>query len=157
MEDATPAIGTVLECSAPGGQGVRLDHGLRPGLEITPYYDPLLGKLCTWGRSRAEAIARMTRALEELRIVGLRTTTPFCLAVMQHPAFKKGGYSTSFIGDYLPELKASTQTVQEELHQAAALGAALFATGEHQTGADGSAVTSAESPWVLKGRESQQT
>ena len=157
FDDFTPSTGTVLEFSAPGGPGVRLDHGLRPGLEITPYYDPLLGKLCAWGRTRAEAIARMTRALEELRVVGLRTTIPFCLAVMQHPAFKKGGYSTSFINDYLPELVAATQASQEELHQAAALGAALFAAGEHRAGADGRAHRPAESPWLLKGRESQQS
>ena len=157
FSDFTPSTGTVLEFSAPGGPGVRLDHGLRPGLEITPYYDPLLGKLCAWGRTRAEAIARMARALEELRIVGLRTTTPFCLAVMQHPAFKKGGYSTSFIGDYMPELEAAGGESREQLHQAAALGAALFSTGEHQAGADGLARRPAESPWLLKGRENQQS
>ncbi len=157
FSDFTPCTGTVLEFSAPGGPGVRLDHGLRPGLEITPYYDPLLGKLCAWGRSRAEAIARMARALEELRIVGLRTTTPFCLAVMQHPAFKKGGYNTSFISDHLPELEAAGGESREQLHQAAALGAALFATGEHQAGADGRAGRLAESPWLLKGRENQQS
>ncbi|MCH8023540.1 MAG: hypothetical protein IIB43_02420, partial [Candidatus Marinimicrobia bacterium] len=65
--------------------------------------------------------------------------------------------STSFIDDYLPELTPATQTVQEELHQAAALGAALFAAGEHQAGSDGRAHRPAESPWLLKGRESQQS
>ncbi len=156
FDNFTPSIGTVLEFTAPGGNGVRLDHGLRPGLEITPYYDPLLGKLCAWGRDRPEAIRRMSRALEELRIVGLRTTTPFCLAVMEHPAFMEGHYDTGFITEYMPDLKSTGDDSREQVEEAAALGAALFASGQRHPATDGHPGRPVESGWLRHGRESQQ-
>ncbi len=155
FDNFTPSTGTVLELSTPGGNGVRLDHGIRSGLEITPYYDPILGKLCTWGRSRQDAVRRMARALEELRIVGVRTTVPFCLAVMNHPAFIEGNYCTSFIGDYLPELAAWAEGGTNHLGEVAALGAAMFATSHQPTPAGHTNSTSTESAWLRLGRERQ--
>jgi acetyl-CoA carboxylase biotin carboxylase subunit len=156
FDSFAPSVGTVLELSAPSGMGVRLDHGIREGLEITPYYDPLLGKLCTWGRTRPEAARRMARALEELRIVGVRTTVPFCLAVMNHPAFAKGDYCTGFIGDYLPELSAWAEGQPDQLHEVAALGATLFAASRQPRSSERVADSHASEPaWVRLGRERQ--
>ena len=74
----------------PHGLGVRLDEGVRVGQEITPYYDPLLGKLITWGNTRQIALDRMCRALTEFHITGIKSTIPICLMVLLHPAFQKG-------------------------------------------------------------------
>ena len=155
FENFTPSTGTVLELTTPGGCGVRLDHGIRPGLEITPYYDPILGKLCAWGRTRPEAVARMARALEELRIVGVRTTVPFCLAVMNHPAFIQGGYCTGFISDYLQELKTWGGEKPDDLGEVAALGASLFAASRRPKAPDHTNSRSTEPAWVRLGRERQ--
>ncbi len=156
FDSFAPSTGTVLELTAPSGMGVRLDHGIREGLEITPYYDPILGKLCTWGRTRPEAVRRMIRALEELRIVGVRTTVPFCLAVMNHPAFIRGDYCTGFISDYLPELFSWAEGQPDHLHEVAALGATLFAASRKPGSSERVADSPATEPaWVRLGRERQ--
>ncbi len=155
FDNFTPSTGTVLELTTPGGFGVRLDHGIREGLEITPYYDPILGKLCVQGRTRPEAVGRMARALEELRVVGVRTTVPFCLAVMNHPAFRQGNYCTGFISDHLPELVSWAQEEPDHLDEVAALGAALFTAAQRPKPAGSTESRSAESDWVRLGRERQ--
>ena len=60
----------------------------------------MISKLLTWGEDRSIAIARMKRALQEYRISGVKTTIPFCLAVMNHEAFVSGNYSTGFVNEY---------------------------------------------------------
>ena len=67
------------------------------------YYDPLMAKLITWGSDRREAIARMIRALKEYQVHGVRTTIPFCLAVLQHPDFQEGRFNTGFVDAYWPD------------------------------------------------------
>ena len=156
FDSFAPSTGTVLELTTPSGMGVRLDHGIREGLEITPYYDPILGKLCAWGRTRPEAVRRMIRALEELRIVGVRTTVPFCMAVMNHPAFIRGDYCTGFISDYLPELSSWAEGQPDQLHEVAALGATLFAASRKPGSSERVADSHATEPaWVRLGRERQ--
>ncbi len=135
---------------------MRLDQGIREGLEITPYYHPNLGKPCAWGRTRPEAVRRMIRALEELRIVGVRTTVPFCMAVMNHPAFIRGDYCTGFISDYLPELSSWAEGQPDHLHEVAALGATLFAASRKPGSSERVADSRATEPaWVRLGRERQ--
>jgi acetyl-CoA carboxylase biotin carboxylase subunit len=155
FDNFTPSVGTILELTAPGGPGVRLDHGIREGLEITPYYDPILGKLCTWGMTRPEAVTRMARALEELRIIGIRNTVPFCMAVMRHPVFKKGTYCTHFISDFQSDLEAWAAQDPDQLVEVAALGAALFAESSAATRLKHEHSHVKESPWVRSGRERQ--
>jgi acetyl/propionyl-CoA carboxylase alpha subunit len=155
FDNFTPSVGTILELTAPGGPGVRLDHGIREGLEITPYYDPILGKLCTWGTTRPEAVTRMGRALEELRIIGIRSTVPFCMAVMHHPVFKKGKYCTHFISDYQSDLETWAAQDPDQLVEVAALGAALFAESPQAMQIKGENSQMEDSPWVRSGRERQ--
>ncbi|MFC1535589.1 acetyl/propionyl/methylcrotonyl-CoA carboxylase subunit alpha [Candidatus Neomarinimicrobiota bacterium] len=155
FDNFTPSVGTILELTAPGGPGVRLDHGIREGLEITPYYDPILGKLCTWGTTRPEAVARMARALEELRIIGIRNTVPFCMAVMHHPVFKKGTYCTHFISDFQSDLEAWAAQDPDQLVEVAALGTALFAESPPATQHESEHSQVEESPWLRSGRERQ--
>ncbi|MCK6584179.1 MAG: acetyl-CoA carboxylase biotin carboxylase subunit, partial [Anaerolineales bacterium] len=72
-----PSTGRITHSMLPTGPGIRVDTGVYPGFEITPYYDPMIAKLIVWGETRAQAILRMRRALEEYRIVGVRTNIPF--------------------------------------------------------------------------------
>jgi len=94
-----PATGAVLAVQEPSGPGVRVDSSLYPGLQVPLFYDPLLSKLIVWGKDRAQAIARMRRALAEYHIVGVRTTLPFARWLMEHPRFIAGDMSTDFIAE----------------------------------------------------------
>jgi acetyl-CoA carboxylase, biotin carboxylase subunit len=76
---------------------VRVDTGIFPGFEISPYYDSLISKLVVWGETRAEAILRMRRALEEYRLVGVRTNIPFHQSLMDSARFLAGQFDTRFV------------------------------------------------------------
>ena len=89
-----PSTGKIDEIIIPLGPGIRLDEGIQAGQKITPYYDPLLGKLISWGENRNIAINRMYRSLKEFRITGIKSTIPFCIEVIKDQNFKKGGYNT---------------------------------------------------------------
>jgi len=97
------SAGRVTGFTAPGGFGVRLDTFLHAGCEIPPYYDHLVAKLIVAGRDRAEAIARMSRALDELAIGGIATNIDLQRRIIAHPAFRKGAYGTGFIADAFKE------------------------------------------------------
>jgi acetyl/propionyl-CoA carboxylase alpha subunit len=81
----------------PSGPGIRWDAGVEAGIEVTLFYDPLLAKLIAWGETREIAIQRMRRALGELVIVGLPTSQPFHLRVMDDPAFQKGEVDITYL------------------------------------------------------------
>jgi acetyl-CoA carboxylase, biotin carboxylase subunit len=98
-----PAPGTIRALRAPSGPGVRYDGGVYGGFTVPVHYDPMLAKLITWGRDRDEATARMTRALDELRIDGVKTSISFHRRVMAHPAFQAGDLHTGFLAEH-PEL-----------------------------------------------------
>jgi acetyl-CoA carboxylase biotin carboxylase subunit len=92
-----PSTGRITHCLLPTGPGVRVDTGVYPGFEITPFYDPMIAKLIVWGETRAQAILRMRRALEEYRIVGVRTNIPFHQTLMDSHRFMAGQYDTRFV------------------------------------------------------------
>ncbi len=94
-----PATGTVQALQEPSGPGVRLDSGLYAGLQVPLFYDPLLSKLIVWGKDRPQAIARMSRALAEYHILGVRTTLPFARWLMEQPRFIAGDLSTDFVAE----------------------------------------------------------
>ncbi|MFQ5420817.1 MAG: acetyl/propionyl/methylcrotonyl-CoA carboxylase subunit alpha, partial [Anaerolineae bacterium] len=71
-----PSIGTIAVYERPSGPGVRVDDGIEMGTAVTPYYDPMLAKIITWGQDRDEAIRKMVRALQETAILGLTTNIP---------------------------------------------------------------------------------
>jgi pyruvate carboxylase len=99
-----PDFGQLIAYRSPGGLGVRLDAGSAfQGALITPYYDSLLVKLTTRGRTLREAAARSLRALGEFRVRGVETNIGFLENVMRHEAFLSGRTTTSFI-DETPEL-----------------------------------------------------
>ena len=100
----SPSTGTIKEISIPNGIGVRFDEGIRSGQQITPYYDPLLGKLITWGDDRKTAINRMSRALHEFHVTGIDTTIPFCKTLLSHRSFQQGTYCTNTLNTINDEL-----------------------------------------------------
>ena len=92
-----PSTGKITHNLLPTGPGVRIDSGVYPGFEISPYYDSLISKLIVWGETRAEAVLRMRRSLEEYKIVGVRTNIPFHQNLMDSTRFLAGQYDTRFV------------------------------------------------------------
>ncbi|RPI32008.1 MAG: acetyl-CoA carboxylase biotin carboxylase subunit [Chloroflexota bacterium] len=92
-----PSTGRITHTLLPTGPGIRVDTGVFIGFEISPYYDSLISKLIVWGETRAEAILRMRRALEEYKIIGVRTNIPFHQTLMDSHRFMGGQYDTRFV------------------------------------------------------------
>jgi acetyl-CoA carboxylase biotin carboxylase subunit len=89
--------GKITTLILPGGPGVRIDSHVYAGYTIPPFYDSMILKLLTNGVDRAEAISKMRRALDELKIEGIKTTTEFHKKVMNTETFAKGEVYTNFI------------------------------------------------------------
>ena len=126
----SPSTGIIREMTMPHGLGVRLDEGVRTNQEITPYYDPLLGKLITWGDNRQTALDRMCRALNEFHIAGIESTIPFCHIVLLHPTFQRGKYNTHTVDAIKEELRHKLTIHSEDHILAARIGAVKL---HHQT------------------------
>jgi acetyl-CoA carboxylase biotin carboxylase subunit len=94
-ETFTPSAGRVTAWVPPGGYGVRVDSHLLAPYAVPPFYDSLLGKVIVHGRDRDEAIARMRRALTETVVEGVKTTIPFHLRLLSHPAFVAGRFTSA--------------------------------------------------------------
>jgi acetyl-CoA carboxylase, biotin carboxylase subunit len=94
-ETFTPSAGRVTGWVPPGGYGVRVDSHLMAPYAVPPFYDSLLGKIIVHGRNRDEAIARMRRALAETVVEGVKTTIPFHLRLLTHPAFLEGRFTSA--------------------------------------------------------------
>jgi acetyl-CoA carboxylase, biotin carboxylase subunit len=95
--DFMPSTGRISHSLLPTGPGVRVDTGVYPGFEISPYYDSLISKLIVFGETRAEVILRMRRALEEYKVVGVRTNIPFHQNMMDSHRFMAGQFDTQFV------------------------------------------------------------
>ncbi len=105
FDDFRPSPGRIEMYYAPGGGGVRVDSHAYAGYTIPPYYDSMIGKLITFGRDRTEAMNRMSRALSEYMITGVKTTIPFEQAILQDPDFRRGTYTTNFVERLLSSAK----------------------------------------------------
>jgi acetyl-CoA carboxylase biotin carboxylase subunit len=92
-----PSPGLVTAFNQPGGNGVRVDTHCYTGYSIPPYYDSMIGKLITYAPTRIEAIKKMSRALDEFIVEGIKTTIPFHQMIMQHDRFISNDYDTGFI------------------------------------------------------------
>ncbi|MDV2580950.1 acetyl-CoA carboxylase biotin carboxylase subunit [Alkalibacillus haloalkaliphilus] len=95
-----PSAGRVEMYLPPGGFGVRVDSAAYTGWNIPPYYDSMIAKLITHGRTREEAIERMNRALDEFVIEGIHSTIPFHKRMMNHQVFIDGDFNTKFLDDH---------------------------------------------------------
>jgi acetyl-CoA carboxylase biotin carboxylase subunit len=125
-----PSTGVLSQVISPTGPGVRVDTGVYPGLEISPYYDSLISKLICWGESRGTAILRMRRALEEYRILGVMTNIPFHQNIMNSHRFIAGQYDTRFVEERFSMDEA--EEGKESLPDIAAIMATLVAHRQTQ-------------------------
>jgi acetyl-CoA carboxylase biotin carboxylase subunit len=123
-----PSTGHITGLHEPTGPGVRVDSGIYEGFEVSLYYDPLISKLSVWGESRGEAILRMRRALEEYRIMGVKTNIPFHQQMMNHTEFIYGVFDTTFVESRF----AMREMDKAELLKAAAIAATLVAHQRRQ-------------------------
>ncbi|WP_375758357.1 acetyl/propionyl/methylcrotonyl-CoA carboxylase subunit alpha [Corallococcus exercitus] len=120
-----PQAGRLLAWVPPEGEGIRVDHGVREGQDITPFYDSMQAKLIAHGPDRETARERLAAALRELTVFGVTTNSTFIQHVLGHEAFRSGRYDTGFVGAHTPPetLQALGQASTEDQ---AILAAVLF-------------------------------
>jgi len=92
-----PSPGEITRWDEPAGEGVRVDAGYAAGTTVTPYYDPLLAKLCVWGPDRTAAIDRARQAAAEFTIEGIKTNLAFFAELLAEPGFTSGDYDTGLV------------------------------------------------------------
>jgi acetyl-CoA carboxylase biotin carboxylase subunit len=97
-----PRPGTITEWEEPAGEGVRVDAGYQAGNTVTPFYDPLLAKLCIHGADRDQTLARARQAVADFRIVGPKTNLPFHADLLASTEFISGSYDTSLVSKLRP-------------------------------------------------------
>jgi acetyl-CoA carboxylase biotin carboxylase subunit len=102
-----PSLGRIELVNEPSGPGVRVDSSLYSGLEVSPYYDSLLAKLIVWGRDRDEATRRLARALDEYRVLGIKTSIPFYRQLVRNDDFLAGRMDTHFLDRFEMALGSS--------------------------------------------------
>lgn len=122
-----PSTGVISHYNQPSGPGVRVDSGCNSGSEISMFYDPMIAKLITWGKSRREALSKMNRALSEYYISGLITNIDFLKVIINHNDFISGNYDINFVENNLIKLLSSKNVRSEDDRDcAAAIFAALL-------------------------------
>jgi len=110
-----PSPGRIGYLRVPSGPGIRDDGGVFAGAAVTPFYDPLLSKLCAWAPTRDEAIERLHRALGEYAVHGIATNVAYLRDVLRHPAFRSGDYDTGFCQANAAELLRKPDAAALEL------------------------------------------
>ncbi len=107
--DFLPSFGRITHYYAPGGPGVRVDTAIYTGYEIPPYFDSMCLKLVVWALDWEDAIARGQRALDDMRLHGIKTTARYYQEILKHPDFRSGKFDTSFVPNHPELLKYSVK------------------------------------------------
>src|SRR5262249_60523351 len=144
-----PSPGKILRLRTPSGPGVRDDSGVYEGWTVPIEYDPLISKLVAWGSTRAEAIARMQRALREYQIEGIKSNIGLFQDVLSHPDFQKGEFDTSFI-DLVLGKRRPLPKVDNVYRDLTAIATALFHSERSPAPLDTPKPN--DSPWKLDAR-----
>ena len=146
-----PSPGTITDLHEPSGPGIRLDSGVYVGSDVSIHYDPMIAKLAVWGRTRAEAIERLHRALDEYEVCGITTTLPFFREVVKDEEFQRGQLDTGFIERFNSRRASAplAQPTKEETHMAI-IAAALDYRNRQLKVRQSS--TSRSNSWKLSGR-----
>ena len=103
-----PSPGLIRGLRAAAGPGIRDDGGVVAGYTVPVFYDSMIAKLIAWAPARAEAVARMARALAEYQVLGIRTTIPFFLWLLQQPEYLDGRYDTTYLDRVLAERRGES-------------------------------------------------
>ncbi len=118
MDNFMPSVGKLKKYTIPKGENIRVDNGFEEGMEVPIYYDPMLAKLITYGKTREEAIQLMIKAIKEYEVEGVMTTLPFGKFVFEHEAFRSGNFDTHFVKKYY-----SAEKLEDEIQEEAKLAA----------------------------------
>lgn len=110
----TPDTGNLKRYRVPAGRAVRVDDAFVEGMDIPIFYDPMIAKLCVWGKDRKSAISRALKAIDEYQISGVKTSLDFGKFVLKHEAFKSGNFDTNFVKKYFSEDPSVVYTAMEE-------------------------------------------
>ncbi|TMM58599.1 acetyl-CoA carboxylase biotin carboxylase subunit [Maribacter algarum] len=113
LANFSPSIGTLSTYQTPVGEGIRVDDGFEEGMEVPIYYDPMISKLITYGKNRAEAIQLMIKAIEDYKVEGVETTLSFGKFVCEHEAFTSGNFDTHFVKKYYSPEQLEEQYAEE--------------------------------------------
>ncbi|REJ78878.1 MAG: acetyl-CoA carboxylase biotin carboxylase subunit [Acidobacteria bacterium] len=145
-----PSPGRIERLRLPQGPGVRDDGGVYEGADVTIHYDPMISKLCAYGRDREEAIGRMRRALVEYRVDGIKTTIPFFRKVMEDEVFISGKLDTGFISGF--NERRSLDQSDEVRDDLAIVAAALAFSDSEKAKMSSVRPVQAESKWTQAAR-----
>ena len=116
LNDFLPSVGNLEVYKLPEGKNIRVDNGFEQGMDIPIYYDPMLSKLITYGKTREEAIELMITAIQNYQIEGIETTLPFGTFVCEHDAFRSGNFDTHFVKKYYsPEALINKQQKEAKI------------------------------------------
>ncbi|MGI8668320.1 MAG: acetyl-CoA carboxylase biotin carboxylase subunit [Aridibacter sp.] len=146
-----PSPGKITRLRLPQGNGVRDDGGVYEGSEVSIYYDPMISKLCAYGRNRQDAIEKMRRALREYEVGGIKTTLPFFREIMEDEVFIEGNLDTGFISAFNERRK---ENEPDETVRDMAIIASALANFDKQAKATHQTVANNPSRWVMSGRMS---
>ncbi len=145
-----PSPGRITTLRVPSGPGIRDDGGAEAGADVPIFYDPLISKLVAWGEDRAQAIARMRRALHEYEVVGIRTSLPFFRWVLSQPDFEAARFDTTYLDRLLKARQGeSFGSVSDGYEDVAAIAAALY-TARTANGAP--RIAAPASRWMSRAR-----
>jgi acetyl-CoA carboxylase biotin carboxylase subunit len=147
-----PSPGLIRALRPASGPGIRDDGGVTAGFTVPVFYDSMIAKLVAWGGSRDEAIGRMARALEEYHVLGIRTTIPFFVWLMQQSEYRAGVYDTTWLDRLMKERQGRSFNELDEFDTtmvtiAAAIDAALSARVNRSAGE-----ASADTAWQRAAR-----
>jgi len=127
-EGFLPSPGLIRGLRAASGPGIRNDGGVAAGYTVPVFYDSLIAKLIAWADSRGDAIARMTRALTEYEVIGLKTTIPFFIWLMREPDFMAGRFDTTYLDGLLASRRiASFSELSDQAEKRVTIAAAVDA------------------------------
>ena len=155
-----PSIGRLTRYSPPAegidaeGRVIRIDTGVEEGGEISMFYDPMIAKLCTWGKDRPAAIDKMRDALDRFEIDGIGHNIPFLQAVMDHPRWQSGEISTAFIAEEYPDGFDGVALEAALSERIALIAAAMHHTARHREAQISGTLARHQRPlnkdWVIK-------
>jgi propionyl-CoA carboxylase alpha chain len=125
LDNFMPSIGTLYTYKTPSGEGIRVDDGFEEGMTVPMFYDPMISKLITYGKTRGEAIRLMIDAINDYKVEGVATTLSFGKFVCEHKAFTSGKFDTHFVKNHYSPTALKAKYTEEE-HIAALVGLQLY-------------------------------
>jgi geranyl-CoA carboxylase alpha subunit len=140
-----PQTGDILQWLPAAQPGLRIDHGMRSGGEISPHYDPMVAKVIAWGKTREDAARLLASGVEDTVLLGLNSNKQFLVNLLRHPVFVEGDTSTAFIDQHFSNDVSMQPAIAD--HEALAVAAAIIL---HRESTGGGWQTSAPSSSPLK-------